>query len=57
MVIADRFNAAGRDARIGDIAAGLRVAQKAQIILAALSLIAGWPAMQAIAAQFGQLFG
>ena len=57
MVIADRFNAAGRDARIGDIAAGLRVAQKAQIILAALLLIAGWPAMQAIAAQLGQLFG
>ena len=57
MVIADRFNAAGRDARIGDIAAGLRVAQKAQIILAALLLIASWPAMQAIAAHFGLLFG
>jgi adenosylcobinamide-phosphate synthase len=56
-VIADRFNAAGRDARIGDIAASLRVAQKAQIILAALLLMAGWPAMQAIAVQFGQLFG
>jgi adenosylcobinamide-phosphate synthase len=57
MVIAYRFNAVGRDARIGDIAAGLRVAQKAQIILAGLLLIAGWPAMQAIAAHFGQLFG
>ena len=55
-VIADRFNAAGRDAQISDIAAGLRVAQKAQIILAALLLMVGWPAMQAITAQFGQLF-
>jgi adenosylcobinamide-phosphate synthase len=55
-VIADRFNAAGRNAQIGDIAVGLRVAQNGQIILAALLLIASWPVMQAIAAQFGQLF-
>ena len=47
------FSISGEGLRIRN----LRVAQKAQIILAALLLIASWPAMQAIAAQFGQLFG